>query len=54
MGRMSRAPRWIGTATFCLIQVAQERLGETDVVPIPKGLVAVYSSRARSLIERAL
>ncbi len=43
--------RRIGAATFCLIQVARERLGDTDVVPMPDGIDTVYSSRARSLIN---
>ena len=43
--------RQIGAATFCLIQVAPERLGGTEVVPTPDGVDAVYSSRARSLVD---
>ncbi len=46
--------RQIGAATFCLIQVAPERLGGTEVVPTPDGIDVVYSSRARSLVDCAL
>ncbi len=43
--------RQIGAATFGLIQVAPQRLGDTEVVPTPDGVDAVYSSRARSLVD---
>ena len=43
--------RQIGAATFCLIQVTPERLGDTEVVPTPNGVDAIYSSRARSLVD---
>ncbi len=43
--------RRIGAATFGLIQVARERLGDTEVVSMPDGVRAVYSSRSRSLVD---
>jgi hypothetical protein len=43
--------RRIGAATFCLIRVVRERLGHTDLVHTPDGVDAIYSSRARSLID---
>ncbi|MGO8751453.1 MAG: DUF433 domain-containing protein [Thermoguttaceae bacterium] len=34
-----------------LVKLADERLGETEVVKTPEGIDAVYSSRARSLVD---
>jgi predicted transcriptional regulator of viral defense system len=43
--------RKIGPVAVTLIKVADERLGETEVVKTPEGTGAVYSSRARSLVD---
>jgi len=43
--------RQIGAASFLLIKVEHERLGDTDVVRTPGGVDAVYSSRSRSLVD---
>jgi predicted transcriptional regulator of viral defense system len=43
--------RKIGMVQLTLIKVADKRLGETEVVITPSGEKAVYSSRARSLVD---
>jgi predicted transcriptional regulator of viral defense system len=43
--------RKIGTVAMTLIKLTDERLGETDVVKMPDAIDAVYSSRARSLVD---
>jgi predicted transcriptional regulator of viral defense system len=43
--------RQIGAASFLLIKVAADRLGDTEVVRTPDGVDAVYSSRPRSLVD---
>jgi len=43
--------RNVGSAGFVLIKVADDRLGETEVVQTPDGVEAVYSSRPRSLLD---
>ncbi len=43
--------RTIGSVNLTLIKVAGERLGDTELVKTPEGQAAVYSSRARSLID---
>jgi len=43
--------RTIGSLTFTLIKVADERLGATEVVSTPDGIEAVYSSRLRTMID---
>jgi predicted transcriptional regulator of viral defense system len=43
--------RKIGMVQLTLIKVADKRLGETEVVTTATGEKAVYSSRARSLID---
>lgn len=43
--------RKIGTVQLTLIKVADKRLGGTEVVTTPSGEKAVYSSRARSLVD---
>ncbi len=43
--------RKIGSVAISLIKVSGERLGETEVVETPDGIGAVYSSRARSLVD---
>ena len=43
--------RKIGMVRLTLIKVADKRLGETEVVTTPTGEKAVYSSRARSLVD---
>ena len=43
--------RTIGAIALTLIKVADERLGETEEVQTPEGLTAVYSSRARTLLD---
>ncbi len=43
--------RTIGSAEFMLIKVDSARLGDTEVISTPDGVDAVYSSRARSLID---
>lgn len=43
--------RKIGTVLLTLIKVADKRLGETEIVITPGGEKAVYSSRARSLLD---
>jgi predicted transcriptional regulator of viral defense system len=43
--------RTIGTVQLALIKVADGRLGGTEDVVTPEGLRAVYSSRARTLID---
>jgi predicted transcriptional regulator of viral defense system len=43
--------REIGSAAMTLIKLTDERLGETEVVKMPEGIDAVYSSRVRSLVD---
>ncbi|MBA3572669.1 MAG: hypothetical protein H0W34_12040 [Pyrinomonadaceae bacterium] len=43
--------RKIGSVQLSLIKVADKRLGDTEVVTTPDGEKAVYSSRARSLVD---
>ena len=43
--------RKIGSAAMTLIKLADERLGETEVVKMPEGVEPVYSSRVRSLVD---
>lgn len=43
--------RTIGTVNLTLIKVADERLGGTEEAKTTEGLTAVYSSRARSLVD---
>ncbi len=43
--------RTIGAVALTLIKVADERLGGTEEVKTTDGLTAVYSSRARSLVD---
>jgi predicted transcriptional regulator of viral defense system len=48
--RLSGA-RTIGAVSLILIRVADRRLGATDRVRLRSGAVAVYSSRARALLD---
>lgn len=43
--------RTIGSAMFTLIKVADKRLGSTEVFKTVEGQTAVYSSRARTLVD---
>ena len=43
--------RKIGSTAITLMRLADERLGETEIVKMPDGVEAVYSSRARSLVD---
>lgn len=43
--------RRIGSVTLTLIKVADKRLGDTEIVQISEGSKAVYSSRARTLLD---
>lgn len=43
--------RTIGAIALTLIKVADERLGDMEEVQTPEGLTAVYSSRARTLVD---
>lgn len=43
--------RTIGAVTLTLIEVADQRLGDTDEVRTADGVRAVYSSRARTLVD---
>jgi len=43
--------RTIGSVALTLIKVADDRLGGTEEVKTPEGLAAVYSSRARTLVD---
>ncbi|MCY3019389.1 MAG: hypothetical protein NTW87_10245 [Planctomycetota bacterium] len=43
--------RRIGAVALTLIKVADKRLGATEGVQTPEGLVAVYSSRVRTLVD---
>ena len=43
--------RKIGSVAMTLIKLTDERLGETEIVKMPDGIEAVYSSRARSLMD---
>ncbi len=43
--------RRIGAVTLSLIKVGDDRLGETESFTTPDGVRAVYSSRARSLVD---
>jgi predicted transcriptional regulator of viral defense system len=43
--------RKIGSVAITLIEVADKRLGDTEVAQTPEGLQAVYSSRVRTLLD---
>jgi predicted transcriptional regulator of viral defense system len=43
--------RKIGSVALTLIEVAEKRLGDTEMVQTAEGLKAVYSSRARALLD---
>ena len=43
--------RKIGSVALTLIEVADKRLGNTEMVQTAEGLEAVYSSRARALLD---
>lgn len=43
--------RSVGSASFTLIKVASERLGAVEQVRTADGMVAVYSSRTRTLVD---
>ena len=43
--------RQLGSVTLMLIQVAEERLGDTETFQTPDGVTAVYASRARTLVD---
>ena len=43
--------RRIGSVALTLIKVADERLGDTEMVETAEGSKAVYSSRARTLLD---
>ena len=43
--------RTVGSAEFTLIKVADERLGGTETAQTAEGQAAVYSSRARALVD---
>ena len=43
--------RTVGSLSFTLIKVASGRLGAVERVPTPDGVVAVYSSRTRALVD---
>ena len=43
--------RKVGSAAMTLIKLTDERLGESEVVKMPEGIDAVYSSRVRSLVD---
>jgi len=43
--------RSVGAVALTLIKVADDRLGDTDEVKAPEGLIAVYSSRVRTLVD---
>jgi len=43
--------RIVGSATFTLIKVADNRLGSTDKFETNEGQTAVYSSRVRTLVD---
>ena len=43
--------RTVGSVAMTLIKVADQRLGETEVVRTPEGFEAVYCSRVRSLVD---
>jgi predicted transcriptional regulator of viral defense system len=43
--------RTIGSVELTLIKVDEKRLGGTERVELPEGQVAVYSSRARTLVD---
>ncbi|MEI8372561.1 MAG: hypothetical protein WCJ35_06975 [Planctomycetota bacterium] len=43
--------RKIGSAAMTFIKLTDGRLGETEVVKMPDGIDAVYSSRVRSLVD---
>jgi predicted transcriptional regulator of viral defense system len=43
--------RKVGAVAMTLIKLADDRLGETEVVKTPDGIEAVYSSRVRSLVD---
>jgi len=43
--------RTVGAVALTLIKVAAERLGDTEKVQTAEGVTAVYSSRARTLVD---
>ena len=43
--------RRIGSVALTLIKVADKRLGDTEIVQTSEGSKAVYSSRARTLLD---
>lgn len=43
--------RKIGSAAMTLVKLADERLGETEIVETPEGIEVVYCSRVRSLVD---
>ena len=43
--------RTIGAIALTFIKVGNERLGDTEEVQTPDGLIAVYSSRVRTLVD---
>jgi predicted transcriptional regulator of viral defense system len=43
--------RSVGNVNLTLIKVADERLGDTEVIKTPEGQIATYSSRKRALID---
>lgn len=43
--------RTVGIVRMTLIKVADERLGETELLPVSGGRTAIYSSRVRTLID---
>lgn len=43
--------RKIGSVALTLIEVADKRLGDTEIVQTAEGLKAVYSSRVRTLLD---
>ena len=43
--------RTVGSVAMTLIKVADQRLGETEVVRMSEGFEAVYCSRVRSLVD---
>lgn len=43
--------RTVGSVALTLIKVADKRLGSTEEVRTPEGLIGVYSSRVRTLVD---
>ena len=43
--------RKIGSVAMTLVKLTDKRLGETEIVKMPDGIEAVYSSRIRSLVD---